>query len=106
ELHALDVGARVGHGFGDVGVETSTIGRLEGQPNEEELAIHFLPIDVQTSLGLVRQEQDVGAVGAVDAYSAAARHVADHRITGYGLAALGVAHHEAVHALDAHALRR
>jgi hypothetical protein len=35
---------------------------------------------------------------------APARHVAHHRVAGHRLAALGVAHHEPVGALDAHAL--
>ena len=42
----------------------------------------------------------------MDAHAAAARDVADHRVARHRLAALGVAHHQPVDALDAHALRR
>ena len=46
------------------------------------------------------ERQQVRTVGAVDRDAPALRHVADHRIARHRLAALGVAHHQPVDALD------
>ena len=90
---------------GDVGVQAAPVVPLERETHDEPLALRLLPVDLEPALRLVRQEQQVRTVGAVDAHAAAARHVAGHRIARHRLAALGVADHQPVDALDLHALR-
>ena len=75
------------------------------EANREPLTLHFLPVDLETAFRLVRQKQEVGTVAPVDADTAAARHVADHRVARHRLATLRVPDHEPVGALNAHALR-
>ncbi len=79
QLHALDVGPRGADGRGEVGVQAAPIVGFEGQADREPLAFRLLPVDLQPALGLVRQEQQVGTVAAVDADAATARDVAHDR---------------------------
>src|SRR5205823_4366217 len=90
---------------GDVGVESASIVPFERESDEEALTVGLLPVDLEATLGLVGEEEQIRTVGPVDAHAASARHVAGDRIPGHRLTALRVAHHEAVHALDANALR-
>ena len=98
-------GPRRAHRRGDVGVEAAAVVPLEREAHDEALPLRLLPVDLEPALGLVREEQQVRAVGAVDAHPAPARDVADDRVARHRLAALGVADHQPVDALDAHALR-
>ena len=91
---------------GDVGVETAAIVALEREANDEPLALRFLPVDLEPPLRLVREQQQVRTIRAMDAHAAPARHVADDRIAGHRLTTLRVPHHQPVDALDANALRR
>ena len=95
----------VARGGGDVGVEAAAIVALERESHEEPLAVRLLPVDLEAALGLVREEEQIRTVRAMDAHAAPARHVAGDRIARHRLTTLRVAHHQAVHALDAHALR-
>src|SRR5687768_13047885 len=103
ELHRANVGAGGADGGGDVGIEAASVVPLELEADEESLPFPLLPLDLEPALRLVLEEQQVGAVRAVDAHAAPTRHVARHAVPGNGLAALGVADHEPVNALDAHA---
>src|SRR6185312_8149078 len=100
EVHALDVGPGRAHGGGDVGVQAAPVVGDHRQTDSEALTFHFLPIDLQAALGLVRQDQEVGTVTPVNAHTAAPRHVADDRIAGYRLTALRIPHHEPVGPLN------
>ena len=61
--------------------------------------------NLQPPLRLMGQEQQIRAVASMDADSAPAGDIANNWIAGHGLAALRVAHHEPVDALNAYALR-
>ena len=78
---------------------------LERQAHDEPLTLRLLPVDLEAALRLVREQQQIGTVRAVNADAAPARHVADDRIAGHRLATLRVANHQPVDALNANALR-
>src|SRR5437764_10398664 len=57
EVHALDVRARTTHGGGDIRIQATAIIPFEGEPHEETLSLRFLPVDLQATLRLVREQQ-------------------------------------------------
>src|SRR5581483_11890272 len=103
ELHAADVGASRADGGGDIVVEAAAVVCLERQANGEALALLLLPVDLEPALRLVGQEEQVRTVGPVNADTPPAGDVADNRVPRDRLTTLGVAHHEAVGALNADA---
>ena len=105
EFHPADIRPGVGDRRGDVRVETPPVVPLEREPHEKPLARRALPVDLEPALGLMCEEQQVGTVRPVNAHAASTRDVSRDRIARHGLAALRVADHEPVHALNLHALR-
>src|SRR5207237_6159046 len=86
-------------------IQAAPIVALEREPDEEALALRLLPINLEAALGLVRQQEQVRAITAVNAHAASARDVPHHRVARHRLTALRVAHHESIHALNPDALR-
>src|SRR5438105_2442841 len=104
QIQAADVGARPGDGGGQVRIQAAAIRRLERESHDEALALCLLPIDLETALGFVRKKQQVRTVRPVYAHAPASGDITDNRIARYRLTTLRVPHHDAVDALDAHAL--
>jgi hypothetical protein len=63
----------------------------------------LLPIDLDAPFSFGRQGEQVGAIAAMNRDASPLRDVADHGVAGHRLAALGVADHQPVHALNADA---
>ena len=106
QFERANVRAGFAHGLGEIGIQAASVGRLNGQSNHKPLTLALLPVDVEPSLRLVREEEEVWTVPAVDTHTAPPRDVADHLVARYRLAALRVAHHQAVDTLNTNPLRR
>ena len=90
-------------GLHEIGIEAPPVFTGHPEADDEQLALHALPVDIHSAVGVARHREKVRTVRPVDRYAATLGNVPHDGITWYGLAALGVAHHQAVHTVDAHA---
>src|SRR2546427_9503275 len=100
ELGAADVGPRLADRLADVGVQPAPVFAGDGEPHDERLSLGFLPIDLDAPFRLGGEREQVGAVVAMDRDAAPLGDVAHDAVPRHRLAALRVADHQPVHALD------
>ena len=100
QLQALDIGAGGTHGRRNIGIQPAAIVPLHGQTHDEALAGHLVPINVKASFRLVRQQQQVGTITAMNTDAASSRDVPHHPVPGHRLTTLGITHQQSIRALN------
>src|SRR2546426_9168397 len=64
----------------DVGIQAAPVLSAHGQAHDKRLPLRFLPVDLDATLGLGREEEQIGAVRAVDRDAAPLGDVANHQV--------------------------
>src|SRR3954467_11680943 len=100
-----DVAARLGERPREILEQAVAVPGVDLQLDLERLLVLALPVDAEKPPRVLAQGGRFRAVVAVDRDAAPERDVADDRVARHRPAALGEAEHDALHALDADAVR-
>src|SRR5687768_7153048 len=66
QLEAPDIGISSRHRLGEIRVKTATVGSIENEPHHEPLALELLPVDIESSLRLEHQHQEIRTIRPMD----------------------------------------